>query len=1708
MESEKICTFPGAPGLIDMVIRFLLPSEVAGLALCSTWIRDSALEDVRWYKYYLDEFKRPATRGACDSALPISSLFSRRWMRRNFKNQAEPIVRRLDLARARPGPSDDGGKNARDSAGQPASRSRSRGESMDESKQAGVYQARDGQEQEGSGRSGGGGVEGLPGAMRFVHLGKHGVAIGSTDQGHTAAWLLHPRRPQGMAPSAQCDAFDAAMCAKRRRDAKRKYMDGARKENKLVYFKIQAAATRAGRVSGGGSLDDEFTGFSMWGEGGGAVERGPDGGPHSKSERSDSDAQGEDGRSGASDTIDSDSSVRSGSDPRVSSTPWLDWASADRDKAGGFDRSGGRRGKGAGKGRAAHSEPMENSDKAGESDNADLAGRHGSLDSAGGDGGGGYTPGGAHSDDSTGGGAGPGAGRRGSKGKVRGEDKPKLKGKDLWSAADRAKWEEKQAKAEARQAALKAKQQGKCRVGQTDSGTGTAEAEADAVTSTDVVAGPAVADYSAFAGSAEPMLGLGFGLGLGTPQVDAPRPTSPVTQEADIAGRRKPYPSKAERKALRKLSTGSDLEPPPRPVTPTHVPKAGASALTSAHGGATATGQVVPSMEDIEAALLQGLGTYNNGGEAQASSGDDEGQDREEGVNADHDPVTMVNLRQGLSETSELKPSSLVRRGKKANRKAREQAEWAAAQEAKAKRVAAGGKLSRQGGLAPAVKVFDDAPPPPVPPSKSPVQAPTTPTKSLAAAAGLDAFPPPSALMSRRPPTSPPLKAIAALTAGTRSTSPLPSLGLGLGLAPPTAAALVGAGPPSPTEESRVSRSSSAGGTSMTPTHSKAFHPLLRPSSAGSRTPTTSGPQAAPSSLAGSTQLSSSGGPSGLGLGGSDKAHTHGTRLRSDIWFAAQWAHQEQPMRRKWQMPRPSSSAVHTPFSPPYGVSLEPRPAGSGMGLTFHAVVCFGDGTVGIVSPQAVSPKLNDVVLLPSDTGATEDSTPQLSSSVKPAAKARGSVPSATSGSVGKTQACMPPLAAEAQHLAPPKTKHARQDGGVYVPPWMQRSMTWLDRPQGEDKEAVSAVVVEAGRPYVHGHTPAGIAPEGDTPVAAVVSDREPDTVVASFGRVVGVWRFTVPRTLAPSTASQVTGGFGALIPSPPPSKDAAARSRTLSDLDLGMRAPADGSTTTASVSSLVPGQVMKGKGGKGGKEKGGLGGGSKDHKAGKADATISPRASTSRDPTESSIPGIGQDADRSMAPLGVARLHAHVVTALAAHRRLQRRDVVHVSAGTASMVQCGSSPAPQAGEDCISIASGDANGDILLWDAGSQGKVAALQINRRGGAGKEGVACLRLHDEVVVAGGSEGTVVVWKRRFSRHAVPPPAPAAAPHGAPSLTAPLWLEVETAPELIFRETRAHSIVRVIAVPPPSVRLCAVVTGGGEGDVRLWPLPSMFTHTPAQAQGSSSAPSTPIEGSTPAPVALHAASTPSPPPCKVLKGHSARITGLHVDAVKIVSCSLDGTAKVWDLMEHSLGRNLATLRVPAGDELSSLHVFGRDILLGGVHGAVHHFRFTHDGPGLGDKEEAGAAQLTVTAGGTGGGMLSATGSGGSTALSGMVSQSSTGGAGSGPNGGATLKDQLWHGVTGGSTSSRKGGAEAAYGGRNAGGKRDKPASHVKRRGMRDLRALVKVQGASVDALGLGHDEMGQEDEEPLTPHERAQLAEIEDEQLAIAMAASLT
>jgi len=259
-----------------------------------------------------------------------------------------------------------------------------------------------------------------------------------------------------------------------------------------------------------------------------------------------------------------------------------------------------------------------------------------------------------------------------------------------------------------------------------------------------------------------------------------------------------------------------------------------------------------------------------------------------------------------------------------------------------------------------------------------------------------------------------------------------------------------------------------------------------------------------------------------------------------------------------------------------------------------------------------------------------------------------------------------------------------------------------------------------------------------------------------------------------------------------------------------------------------------------------------------------------------------------------------------------------------------------------IAAVSGDSGGEIVLCHCdvacaeSPLTKVAVMQLGR---SPREGVAVLAIDSDVIVAGGSEGTVAIWRRRF--HEAPPGGS---------------LAVELAPELLVREARAHTSVRVALAPAGRAQVAAVLTGGGEGDVRLWVLPPGSDRVP---YGAAKPPPSP-----PVPVQVPAA----PMVSKVLRGHSSRITGLHLDNSAAISLSLDGSVKVWDLQENHLGGLLCSARLPEGREASSLSCSGPDIVVGSVDGRAYLFTFRQGGGGGGGggSQDRSVRDLVMAAG----------------------------------------------------------------------------------------------------------------------------------------------
>jgi WD40 repeat protein len=247
-------------------------------------------------------------------------------------------------------------------------------------------------------------------------------------------------------------------------------------------------------------------------------------------------------------------------------------------------------------------------------------------------------------------------------------------------------------------------------------------------------------------------------------------------------------------------------------------------------------------------------------------------------------------------------------------------------------------------------------------------------------------------------------------------------------------------------------------------------------------------------------------------------------------------------------------------------------------------------------------------------------------------------------------------------------------------------------------------------------------------------------------------------------------------------------------------------------------------------------------------------------------------------------------------------------------------------------------------------------------------VTCLSMDGDFIIAGGSEGTVTIWRRRFGK--------VSTQFSESSSSSSNTTLVELAPELLSREHRAHSIVRLVVTPSGRSLVSAALSGGGEGDVRLWMIPpapgsissSVRTGTKvanvvsnaiataaieskikwAEARGYTSPSPTSISlAPVQAPLSFLGNPNPQPTPitvqCKVLRGHTSRITGLSMDNCVLISLSLDGAMKVWDLQEPHIGGMLFTARLPDAREASSLSCSGTDVAIGSVDGHVFVFSF---------------------------------------------------------------------------------------------------------------------------------------------------------------------
>lgn len=1740
--------------------------DVAQLgAACKALRATCCGDEVRWRTYYERVFKRQMPRGPLDERLTAFQLYSRKMRRAAYKN--EPHMLELCLcppaalapvsatAQSSDAPAGMvGGPTSTLPAGgaSPSSpsgrhRSRSRGESIDALRPEEVAAAA-------------APLTGI-GAMRYVHVTRQRVAIAATDQGHLAAWAFQPRaRPAAgglagppQAPSMQADAFAHAVGAKARRDAKLKY--AKTHESRLVYFKIQSTAAKRmegfdiwggedgvmegseygpGSCSAPPSRGDEPSSATSssstragWRETSAGITSGaadrsgratvvddiahlPPGAPRSpglpavvaadlgsvdslrstvssrtasygaphgehaaavsssgfgRAAESRADAESvPSGRLTDTDTgscSDTSGSARNGRDE--GDWPFDDWDSLERDRAGSTTGIGGRRA------RVSHSRVRKgdgDSRTDGSGDQTTAAAPAGSgVDGAE------YAAAGA--------GSGPRARRPSG-------DKPK--GREKWSAENVAKHEARMAKRAAKEAERKRERDVKAR------GGGSAAPGSPVLQH---------AGSSGEVGCEGPPRSRSASGGRGSPRAAAYAALTPPLLPAP-GGMEAVPPADLLAEALISAARGASLDDaidltfdvsgmlPGDGDRPRDQSSVAVVAACTAAGGAAAT-------EDEE-----------QSSEAPCVSSDD---------NAD-EPLLPTCVGDVGDDVEAGKPTSLVRRGTKAERRVADREKRASREAAKlAKRQVKYGRgvgspaapdtsgvtvtsLSLSATFdadrsAPSARASTHRSGATGASTTSPIveaqrQLPATPslTTSSAAAvvpvgAGSGAKAPGTrGAASPRAPAAPdspagrlaggrgapPARtsaedrttqaAATAVASQSKSSSPpgVPPRNIGANGSPTlTSAMRRGTSPPisSPVlaalagPASRLSQapSGAAGGGLSPPTRrSNAASPEAMPAlSLGGAA--TDPPQA----RSGSSSPAHPGAGAGAGavvapgLRALSSNRPRGSKLRADIWFAHQWVRSEPPVVQQWR-----EAALRAEAQTFYFGSGLPHSVGSGHALSYHAVVAFQDGSIGVLTPLSVSPRRGDVVVL-SGTGAPVAGAAAVALAAE-AARSRQQHP-APQQPQKSPMLHKEPVVIDAAYLAPaPRMARAVGGGGgasgvaAYTgptpPSWPQCRMTWLDRPLGEDKDRAAAAAVVRGRPFIRTVPAAPSTPATGTDVV-VLSDVEPDIVCVAFGRVVGVWHFH------------------------------------------GASAGPHGRESSAAAAGVTEGSLAS-------PVKSSQGDGPSS-----ADARRGARKRDVDTPAADGIPvssgGVALPAvSQGLRPAVVFRGHMNVVTCVACCRR--------------SPVDAAEKPAIPFEE--VTAVSGDAGGDIVLWDAATATKLHAFSLARTRGT-REGVACVVMDDNLIVAGGSEGTVAIWRRRT----------AGGGHGCGP---------ELVPELLVREPRAHTIVRAIFTPRlPACGVAGVLTGGGEGDVRLWPLPKLGSgpaslqpasgsepgaglrgapplvaalsvaggspplhplpmpqaasaagtrlgialppHAPAagaNGEGASralppahSAPATSCVDA-PAPLLLPAALTATSPilpallptaaataatasaaTCKVMRGHSARITALYMDNFKILSASLDGCIKVWDLQEPHVGRCLQTVRLPS--EASSMSCAGDIVSVGTVDGRVIVLAFGES-----------AAALT---GGSSGSSAAALPAGGGPATPGT----------------ASLLESCLTGVIGGAGGSRKGGAEQAYGmgrgGSGQSGGAGKSRANTQRRGLRDLRALVKgAEGTVSDDL----------------------------------------
>ena len=655
-----------------------------------------------------------------------------------------------------------------------------------------------------------------------------------------------------------------------------------------------------------------------------------------------------------------------------------------------------------------------------------------------------------------------------------------------------------------------------------------------------------------------------------------------------------------------------------------------------------------------------------------------------------------------------------------------------------------------------------------------------------------------------------------------------------------------------------------------------------------------------------------------------------GSQLRSDIWVTCHWIRHEIPIARQRKLDNENESRTNsitvTNSNQSIDLSMpdmEPRPLGSGEAVTYHALLAFGDGSLGVVVPQSISLRPNDVVVIGSNTSDVTN-TSSHNPTIESALYLNGARTRTPSFSGSSNTSTIPYIDDSSR--------------------WLNRGMTWLERPTGEEKERIAAATVCKGRHFIRSIPSTVISPSSSsfpshlTNVGStrdkfdivstsynILTDIEHDIIIAAFGRVVGIWLYM-------DRSSR---------------KDRVSTSSTNNEENNdreGAKSPG-GSFSSSSKKALRKQQQLL----EGGEHE------NVNNNGINPSRTVSGTSITSQN-TYNTDTTFTDNLDYSIQPYTIFRGHANVITCVNCWRKRIHTGIIAPSYTPASYG--GTEGLTYLETGIVAVVSGDAQGEICLFhihepsaiistafngnrDTSNITRIATLQISGRKGT-KEGVSCIAIDSDFIVAGGSEGTVAAWRRKFLR--------------TPSSSNSLQQETEMVPDLLFRENRAHSIVRVVQVPGGRTQVSAILSGGGEGDVRLWPIPvlsptstSVITTVSSNASSSILKSINTVNNSVSAtPLSMSSSSSTSVnnvivKECRLLKGHQSRISGLYFNTTICITTSLDGTIKIWDLQAPHLGRLLHSSRVPNNEEISSLHCIGTDILVGTVEGHIFTLSF---------------------------------------------------------------------------------------------------------------------------------------------------------------------